>query len=185
MPTVAVDAGCETAGAWRHFRAWLLVCAAVAVNAACSQLLWDDRCGVESRTVVVSARFAEPGNLEAGYVQLDLLERDRDNPERTIWWILLSASLKGHILEARLLETPGTSQPTLLFEIPADTGIGDEALRGQPQPYQFPTPFEELFGLLLRNRVALELVTDLPERELLRETLYLGYHQDWSQAHCS
>lgn len=163
----------------------MLVLAGVFVTSACSQLLWDDRCGVESRTVAVSARFAEPGDPEAGYVQLDLLERDRNNPERSIWWILLSASLKGHILETRLVEIHGAAPATLLFEIPADAGVGDEALRGHPQPYQFPTPFDELFRLLLGGRVSLELVTDLPGRELLREILYPSYHQGWSQAHCS
>jgi len=184
MATAATHTGPDSARVWCHSRARLVVLAGLFVTSACSQLLWDDRCGMESRTVVVSARFPEPGDPEAGYVQLDLLERDRNNPERSIWWILLSASLKGHILDARLVETHGAAPATLLFEIPAYTGVGDEALRGHPQPYQFPTPFEELFGLLLVNRVALELVTDLPGRQLLRETLYLSYHQDWSQAHC-
>ena len=184
MQTKAVHAKRESRTALRHRLAWLPACAVVLGNSACSQPFWDDRCGVESRTVVVTARFAEPQDPEAGYVQLELIERDRQNPERSIWWVLLSQTLKGHIIEARLLEIAGAAPPTPLFELPVDTGIADEALRGQPQLYQFPIPFEQLFGLLLGNRVALELVTDLPGRELLRETIVLSRYQDWSQAHC-
>jgi hypothetical protein len=184
MQTTAVYSRRQSGRALRHLLAWLTACALVLANSACSQPFWDDRCGVESRTVVVSARFAEPQDPEAGYVQLDLLERDRDNPERSIWWVLMSETMKGHILEARLLEIDGATPPTTLFELPVETGIGEEALRGQPQPYQFPIPFEELWGLLLSNRVVLELVTDLPGRELLRQTLTVGRFQDWSQAHC-
>jgi hypothetical protein len=140
MPIVARGTRREPASARRHSGAWLLACAGVVGTAACSQLLWDDRCGVESRTVIVSARFAEPGNSEAGYVRLDLLERDRDKPERSIWRILLSASLKGHILEARLLETHGASQPTLLFEIPRRYGYRRRGPAGPATAVPVPHP---------------------------------------------
>jgi len=185
MQTVALNTGRDIGSALRHLLIYLPVWVGTVASAACLQLLWDDRCGVESRSIIVNARFAEPGEPEAGYVQLDLLERDRDNPERSIWWVLYSESLKGHIIQARLLELHGSSPPTLLFEIPADTGSAGEALRGHPQAYEFPTPFEKLFSLLRSSRVALELETDLLGRELLREILVLHYYRDWSQAHCS
>jgi len=68
MQTTTVDAKREGRRALRHLLAWLPACSLVLGNSACTQPFWDDRCGVESRTIVVSARFAETEDPEAGYV---------------------------------------------------------------------------------------------------------------------
>jgi hypothetical protein len=99
-----------------------------------------------------------------------------------MWWLLLSDSLKGHVREARLVESGADS--IVLLELPADSGGGNEALRGRLSPYQGPVPFDDLVQLVLEGRVAMDLGTDAPGREFLRQRLIPGPYEGWDRPHC-
>ncbi len=159
----------------------VLVPIALSVCSGC--LLFDDRCGDESRDINATARFVEPWDPEAGFAQVTLVQYRTREPLESMWWVVLSDSLKGHLKEARLVDID--AEYATLLELPADSGISDEALWGEMQPYAGPTPFEELFQSVLDGRVALELVTDIPGRELLRQTLAPGDYDGWDRPHCS
>lgn len=145
--------------------------------------LYDDRCGDESRSVSATTRFAEPWDPEAGYAQVTLVQYRTQEPLESMWWVVLSDSLKGHIREAYLVDTQAGF--ARLLEVPPEAGVANEALRGDLAPYVGPTPFEDLFQLMLDGRVALELTTDLPDRTLLRQTLVPRPYDGWGRPHCS
>lgn len=146
-------------------------------------LLYDDRCGDESRDISGTTRFVEPWDAEAGYTQVTLVEHRTNEPLQSMWWIVLSDSLKGRIQQARLVDV--ATDDAVLLDLPVETGVGNEALRGALQPYEGPTPFVELFDLMLEGRVALELVTDIPGKALLHQTLIPGDYDGWNRPHCS
>jgi hypothetical protein len=158
----------------------MAVAAAVMVSAC---FLYDDRCGDESRDISATTRFAEPWDPQAGFAQVTLVQYRTQEPLESMWWVVLSDSLKGHIEAARLVDT-GANFATLL-ELPPESGVANEALRGDLAPYAGPTPFEDLFQLVLDGRVALELVTDIPGRELLRQVLVPRDYNGWGRPHCS
>lgn len=160
------------------------VAGAVLVAAAASGcLLYDDRCGDESRDVTATARFVEPWDPLAGFVQLQLVQHREREPLEYLWWVVLSDSLKGHIRAARLVDVG--REFAVLLTLPVETGGGNEALQGSLGPYEGPTAFATLFDLVRENRVALELQTDVLGREFLRQTLIMVDFDDWSRPHCS
>jgi len=146
-------------------------------------LLFDDRCGDESRDVNATTRFVEPWDPEAGFAQVTLVQHRTQEPLESMWWVVLSDSLKGHVLAARLVDIDADF--AVLLELPVQTGGANEALQGHLEPYDGPTPFEGLFQRVLDGRVALELVTDIDGRELLRQTLAVVGFNDWDRPHCS
>ncbi|MBE0592838.1 MAG: hypothetical protein IH616_10620 [Gemmatimonadales bacterium] len=145
--------------------------------------LYDDRCGDESRDISATTRFVEAWDPQAGFAQVTLVQYRTREPLESMWWVVLSDSLKGHIEAARLVDT-GANLATLL-DLPPESGVANEALRGELGPYVGLTPFEELFQRVLDGRVALELVTDIPGRELLRQTLVPHDYSGWGRPHCS
>jgi len=158
-----------------------VVALAAAVISGC--LLYDDHCGDESRDISATTRFVEPWDPEAGFAQVTLSQYRTQEPRESMWWVVMSDSLKGHIRAARLVDT-GDNLATLL-ELPPESGGAKEALHGHLEPYTGPTPFNELFQYVLDGRVALELVTDLPGRELLRQPLIPLEYDGWGRPHCS
>jgi hypothetical protein len=147
-------------------------------------LLYDDRCGDESRDITATTRFAETGgDPEVGYTQVTLVEHRTQEPLESMWWVLLSDSLKGRIQTARLMDTGNDF--AVLLELPVETGVDDQALTGALRPYAGPTPFVELFDFVREGRVALELTTNISGREFLRRTLIPDEYEGWSRPHCS
>lgn len=164
---------------------WLEAIALLTLEAASLSgcFLYDDRCGDESRSVSATTRFVEPWDPQAGYAQLTLVQHRTQEPLESMWWLVLSDSLKGHIQAARLVDADAGF--ARLLDLPPNPGFANEALSGELGPYGGPTPFEDLFQLVLDGRVALELITDLPDRALLRQTLIPHPYDGWGRPHCS
>lgn len=171
----------RSTAAWVRCKGIAVVPLLAALVSSC--LLYDDHCGDESRDISATTRFVEPWDPEAGYAQVTLVQYRTQEPRESMWWVVMSDSLKGHIRAARLVDT-GDDLATLL-ELPLESGVAQEALRGDLAPYAGPTPFDDLFQRVLDGRVALELVTDLPGRELLRQTLIPRDYDGWGRPHCS
>lgn len=156
---------------------------AIAGSSLSGCLLYDGHCGDESRSISATTRFVEPWDPQAGYAQVTLVQHRTAEPLESMWWVVLSDSLKGHIQAAHLVDT-GAGFARLL-DVPPDPGAANEALSGDLSPYHGPTPFEDLFQLVLDRRVALELITDLQGKALLRQTLIPRPYDGWSRPHCS
>jgi hypothetical protein len=154
----------------------------VLIAPGCSTFLFDDRCGVESRSVTINARIPE-ADPNLGYVQFNLVENRE--PFRGSWWVILSDSLNGRIQKARLLGPRGGGARVSLLEIPVFAGVGDAALRGESRPYDLSYPFDDLFVLFQAAAVTLELETDIQGRGVIQAKLSLSRFDDWDRPHCS
>jgi hypothetical protein len=144
--------------------------------------LYDDRCGPEGRDVTTAARILTPQADSIGLVSLSMGET-REESSRSVWWIIFSEVLRGHLNEARVVPSEDTS--VLLLSLSGGPGYGDIIMEGELTPYSGPADFNELFLLASHGRLAVLLQTDLPDRPSIALPLQVEQFNDWGRAHCS
>jgi len=178
-----------------QFRSTFLVALATLPGAGCGGVL-DNGCGYESRAVAARAQISAPANPRVEYADLSLSQARGDvpwagmdapfaTPVRAIGWLVIGVDLQAHILGARLADArPGGGT---LLELPKQPIVGGTAaLAGGLSDTPGPEAFDRLYDLLLTGRVAIELDTDLPGRELIRQTFEVtGGGRVWSEPSCS
>ena len=177
-----------------RFQSTLLVAPAV-LFAGC---LPDNGCGYESRGVAARALISAPADHRVEYADLTVSQARGDvpwagldapfpTPVRSIEWSVIGVDLVAHILSARLVDArPGGGA---LLELPEQPIVGGTAaLAGELFDIDTPEPraFDRLFDLLVAGRVALELDTDLPGRERIRQAFQVTTgDRFWTEPSCS
>jgi hypothetical protein len=161
-----------------------LGCIAILSLSGCNSLLfYDDRCGPEGRDVTTAARILTPQADSIGLVSLSIGETRREEGSRSVWWLILSEVLRGHLQEARVVPSEDTSG--LLLSLSGAPGYGDIIMEGELTPYSGPAEFNELFFRASHERLAVLLQTDLPDRPSIVLPLQIEQFNDWGRAHCS
>ena len=154
----------------------------------------NNGCGYESRGVAARAQISAPAAAHVEYADLTVSQARGDvpwagldapfsTPIRSIEWSVTGVDLHAHILGARLVDARrggGT-----LVELPVG---GTAALAGALFDIDAPEPraFDRLFDLLVAGRVAIELDTDLPGRERIRQAFQVTTgDRFWTEPSCS
>jgi hypothetical protein len=161
-----------------------LSCIAILTLPACTSLLYDDRCGPESRDVTIAERIRAPQGDSIGLALLSLGESRADYIPRSVSWSISGAVLRGHLESARVVATEDSGTPLL----PLSGGFGepDIVMEGQSTPYTGPTDFNQLFDRANRGGLTMVLETDIPDRRVIAlPLLEVLQFNDWSRAHCS
>lgn len=79
-----------------------LSCVAILTLSGCTSLLYDDRCGLESRNVVAfGVMFTTKGDT-LGTAQVDLGETQEEDSQ-SLSWMIAGERLRGHLTSARLV----------------------------------------------------------------------------------
>jgi hypothetical protein len=160
------------------------------LHTACTELLFDDRCGPESRETEIGAEIRDAMGMRVGTATIRLVEVRGEEPPRKLHPIImgpaygsLGAPLKGHVTRARLMDSAGE----LLFELSVVPGLRDEVLQTTPKPIADGAVFDKLKRRFIDGMVVLDLETDLvgTELERLRTALPLRRAGRWDRAHCS
>ena len=176
-----------------QFRSTFLVALAALPFAGC---LPGNGCGYESRGVNARAQISAPANPHVEYADLSVTQTRGDvpwagldapfpTPVRSIGWSVIGVDLHAHILGARLVDArPGGGT---LLELPEQPIVGGTAaLAGELLDAPGPRAYDRLFDLVVTGRVAIELDTDLPGRERIRQTFQVtGGGRVWSEPSCS
>jgi hypothetical protein len=179
-----------------RFRSTLLVAATVLSVASC---LPGNGCGYESRGVAARAQISAPANPHVEYADLSVSQARGDmpwveidapfpTPVRSIEWSVIGVDLHAHILGARLVDArPGGGTLLELPKQPEQPIVGGTAaLAGELLDTPGPRTYDRLFDLLVEGRVAIELDTDLPGRERIRQAFHVtGGGRVWSEPSCS
>jgi hypothetical protein len=161
-----------------------LGCIGIFTLPACTSLLYDDRCGPESRDVTIAERIRTPQGDSIGLVLLSLSESRVDYFPRSVSWYISGTALRGHIESARLVATEDTG--TLLLSLPGGAGEPDIVIEGESTPYTGPTDFNQLFDRANRGGLTVVLETDIPDRRVMAlPLLEVAQFNDWGRAHCS
>ena len=151
---------------------------------ACTSLLYDDRCGPETRDVTIAERIRTPQGDSIGLALLSLLESRVDYVPRSVSWSISGTALRGHIESARLVATEDTG--TLLLSLPGGPGEPDVVIEGESTPYIGPTDFNQLFDRANRGGLTVVLETDIADRRVIAlPLLEVVQFNDWGRAHCS
>ena len=161
-----------------------LSCIAILALPACSGLLYDDRCGPESRDVSTADLIRNTQGDSVGFAILWLGEGRADYTPQSVSWSISGNVLRGHINSARLVATENTASSLLpLSGVPAEPDI---VIEGNLTPYTGPVAFNQLFDRATRGGLTLVIETDMPDlRVITLPLLQIIQFNDWGRAHCS
>jgi hypothetical protein len=159
-----------------------LIWIAILSLSGCLGLIYDDRCGEESRSVHTAARILTPQGDTLGYVTLHLSETHAVESREVVWHVI-GEGLRGHIEAARVVASEDTS--TVFFSLTGGTAEPDIIITGQLLPYTGPLDFNRLFGRAKTGGLTVVLETDFPGRRTIVLPLQLEQFLDWDRAHCS
>jgi hypothetical protein len=179
-----------------RFQSTLLAALAALAALPLAGCIVDNGCGYESRGVAARAQISAPTNPRVEYADLSVSETRGDvpwagldapfpTPVRAIEWSVIGVDLNAHIQGARLVDAwPGGGT---LLELPEQPIVGGTAaLAGELLDTPGPGAYDRLVDLLVAGRVAIELDTDLPGRERIRQTFQVtGGGRVWSEPSCS
>jgi hypothetical protein len=176
-----------------RFHSSLLVALAVPSVAGCGL---DSGCGYESRGVAARAQISAPAAPHVEYADLSVSQARGDvpwaglaapspTPVRSIEWSVMGVDLRGHILSAKLID--GRTSGGTLLELPEQPIVGGTAaLTGELLDTPGARTYDRLIDLLVTGDVAIELDTDLPGRERIRQAFQVtGGGRVWSEPSCS
>jgi len=151
---------------------------------ACTSLLYDDRCGPESRDVTIAERIRTPQGDSIGLALLSLFESRADYVPRSVSWSISGAALRGHVESARLVATENTGTP--LLSLSGGPGEPDLVIDGEFTPYIGPPDFNQLFDRANRGGLTIVLETNIPDRRIIAlPLLEVVQFNDWGRPHCS
>jgi hypothetical protein len=165
---------------WDYSRLSLLLLPVAACGPIAAKPL--SACGDQIRFVTLTTKFPNPDDPTAGAAQVQFVEHKVEEPRQKMTWVVLDRSLRGHVLSAQLSDVP-TRQ--IIRALPAVSGVGDEALKGQAAPYSGPPDFVELFQLAQDGKLSLLLRTDVAGRDSLERVLTVAEVQQWAELVCN
>jgi hypothetical protein len=156
----------------------------------------DGGCGYESRGVAARAQISAPTDPHVEFADLSVSQTRGDvpwagldapfpTPVRSIQWSVMGVGLHGHILGARLVDA--RPEGGTLLELPEQPIVGGTAaLAGELLDTPGARTYDRLIDLLVTGGVAIELDTDLPGRERIRQVFQVtGGDRVWSEPSCS
>ena len=151
-----------------------LSCVATLTLTACTSLLYDDRCGLESRNVVAFGVMFTANGDTLGRAQVDLAESEEEGSQ-SLSWMIAGERLRRHISSARLV--PTEAPESSLLSLTGGPAEPDIIIDGMLQPYIGPVGFNQLFERARTGALSIVLETDLgashdhaspPRRDLQR-----------------
>ena len=162
-----------------------LICIAALSLSACNAagLLYDDRCGAESRSVNIAERIRTVQGDSIGLVVLTMVDSKDETLGQSVYWDIWGSFLEGHLESARLVASENTG--TTLLSLSGGPAEQDIILEGRLVPYTGPVNFNQLFERAKHGAITLIVETDLSDRQVIALPLRQIEFDDWSRAHCS
>jgi hypothetical protein len=149
---------------------------------ACTSLLYDDRCGIESRNVGTGARIRTTQGDSMGLAIVSLGESRADG-SRSVSWYISGNDLRGHLQSARLVASADTSSH--LLPLTGGPGEPDIIITENLMPYAGPVAFDRLFDLARTGGLTVVLETDISGRPIITLPMQVEVFNDWGKPHCS
>jgi hypothetical protein len=153
----------------------------------CVPLLFDDRCGPETRATVVRGDIRDTAGARIGSAEVSLTEIRGDSQPRQLRAILMGPAyanpgpLSRRVVRVRLLGRADV----VLREFPFRHANEHEIIWVPGEFVPDAAEFEALERRFTAGEAVLELETDLPGMARLRVPLPLRSAGGWSRAHCS
>ena len=143
-----------------------------------------DSCTFESRYVGAGGN-ATDGVTEIAAATVDVSATRGSLNDKSFQWSITTPSLAGHVTRISLIRS---SQPVpVLLDLPVQTSAQPSVYIGglRQQPGETTPNLGGIFEIVAANDAVLEIITDLPERPMVRIPLTVTRHEDWRRPNCS
>jgi hypothetical protein len=147
---------------------------------ASSCLLLNGRCIYELRSLQASGQAMSGADSIAG--QVSLFEQRDSDPNKSMYYLLVSPTLKSHVLSASFRDTRNPSQ--ILASLPLDAPTQDPIAEGELSDRN-GTSLDGYFELITAGRGILVLEMDLSSSSSITIPLTVTQKQDWTRPYCS
>ena len=148
---------------------------------ASSCILISGACIYEIRSLEATGLILENGN-ELAAAQVTQYEQRDSDPEKSTYWLITGATLKGHVTSVTLRDSSDPSRVLLTLDLePSDRPpISQGAVSTKTG-----AALGGFFEILGTNHGFVRLDTDLPERPIIDIPLTMTRKQNWTRPNCS
>jgi hypothetical protein len=151
---------------------------------AISGCAYFDACNYEIRSVQASGEGTVNG-VEVAAAQIVLSEQRGSDPDRSIYWIITGANVKGHVVSAAFKDSsdPSTVLLTLPLSTPAQASISEGTKTDKTG-----ANLSGFFELVSAGRGIVEIQTDLyaiDGNSVIIVPVSVTQKQDWFRPNCS
>jgi hypothetical protein len=147
---------------------------------ASSCLLLNGRCIYELRSLQASGQVISGVDSIAG--QVSLFEQRDSDPNKSMYYLVVSPTLKSHVLSASFRDSGNPSQILVSLPLAAPT---QEAIAEGELSDRNGTNLNGYFELIAAGRGLLVLETDLSSASSITIPLTVTQKQDWTRPYCS
>ncbi len=139
-------------------------------------------CGTVYRSTAAQALFSPAGVRRIERMDVTLSQGRSNQAAGSLRWTLVGVDLEYHVTGLRLVLA--ASPDSVLLELPIES-IQPAQMAGTVD-IRFPDPdgVNRLYDLLLRSQAAAEVVTDIPGRERIDQTLLAAAGGGWVRTTC-
>ncbi len=149
-----------------------------------SSCAYFDACNYETRSVQASGE-AKTNGVQMAAAQIVLSEQRGSDPDRSIYWIITGANVKGHVVSAAFKDSsdPSTVLLTLPLSTPAQASISEGTKTDNTG-----ANLSGFFELVSAGRGIVEIQTDLyaiDGNSVIIVPVSVTQNQDWFRPNCS
>jgi hypothetical protein len=147
---------------------------------ASSCLLLNGRCIYELRSLQATGQVISGADSIGG--QVSLFEQRDSDPNKSMYYLLVSPTLKSHVGSASFRDSRNPSQ--ILVNLPLDAPTQDPIAEGELSDRN-GTSLDGYFELITAGRGILVLEMDLSSSSSITIPLTVTQKQDWTRPYCS
>jgi hypothetical protein len=147
---------------------------------ASSCLLLNGRCIYELRSLQASGQVISGADSIGG--QVSLFEQRDSDPNKSMYYLLVSPTLKSHVVSASFRDSRNPSQ--ILVSLPLDAPTQDPIAEGELSDRN-GSSLDGYFELITAGRGILVLEMDLSSSSSITIPLAVTQKQDWTRPYCS
>ncbi len=149
-----------------------------------SSCAYFDACNYETRSVQASGE-ANTNGVQMAAAQIVLSEQRGSDPDRSIYWIITGANVKGHVVSAAFKDSSDPS--SVLLALPLSTAAQASISEGTKTD-KTGANLSGFFDLVSAGRGIVEIQTDfyaIDGNNVITVPVTVTQRQDWVRPNCS
>lgn len=136
-------------------------------------------CGVESREADVRAQISAPGVARIERMDVYVIQSQSDRSALSLHWRLAGVDLQYHVQTLRIMEGATGIVLVELATYPVEMSGSIPSLQLGDR-----RAADRLYEMILHNETAVEILTDIPGRERIAQTLEYQSGSAWGRPVC-
>jgi hypothetical protein len=144
-------------------------------------MLLNGRCIYEIRSLQASGHLFE-GDEDIAGGTVTLSERRESDPDKSMYWLITGATLKGHVTSATFRDSTDPTRALVTFDLSSSdpTKISEGAVSTRTG-----ANVDGFFELISAGNGVIRLETDLQTQPTISLPLEVTQRQNWTRPYCS